>query len=121
MVARSEGWPDWLRLLMARPMAYAVGEGYRIPWEPLDLLRENKDPAIALWATYTRAAMEPGDPRPPGPRAGRRPGRPFAGLAAAARRRRQRRGEARVPKLDEATAWLGAHHPEAAELWKGWP
>ena len=62
MVARSEGWPDWLRLLMARPMAYGAGEGYRIAWEPLDLLRENKDPAIALWATYTRAVMPPGDP-----------------------------------------------------------
>src|SRR5258708_2484140 len=24
MVAKSEGWPDWLRLLMARPMAYGV-------------------------------------------------------------------------------------------------
>ena len=44
MVAKSEGWPDWLRLLMARPMAYGVGEGYRFAWEALELLRQNPDP-----------------------------------------------------------------------------
>ena len=58
MVAKSEGWPDWLRLLMIRPMAYGVGEG--LP-DRLGAARpapgENPDPAIALWATYTRAVM----------------------------------------------------------------
>ena len=27
-VARSEGWPDWLRLLLARRLAYGAGRGY---------------------------------------------------------------------------------------------
>jgi hypothetical protein len=121
MVAKSEGWPDWFRLLMARPMAYGVGEGYRIPWEPLDLLRERKDPAIALWATYTRAAMEPGDApalHALQQAAGR--GDRFAPLASLLESAAKSRGDDRVKKLDEATAWLRTHHPEAAEIWKGW-
>lgn len=121
MVARSEGWPDWLRLLMARPMAYGVGEGYRIAWEPLDLLREHKDPAIALWATYTRAAMPPGDS--PAARAleaataGPGPFQPLAALLDAAAKAD---GQIRLKKLDEATAWVRTHHPEALEVWSGW-
>ncbi len=121
MVARSEGWPDWLRLLLARPMAYGVGQGYRIPWEPLDQLRAHKDPALALWATYTRSVMAPGDPvaREALARAAGRddPPAPLAALLDAAARAE---GEARTRKLDEATEWLRAHHPEAAEVWKGW-
>ena len=121
MVARSEGWPDWLRLLMARPMAYGVGEGYRIAWEPLDELRGRADPAIALWATYTRAVMAPGDA--PAARSlaesADRPG-PFQPLAALLHAAAQADGEARVRKLDDATRWLRAHHPEAREIWAGW-
>jgi hypothetical protein len=121
MVAKSEGWPDWLRLLMARPMAYGAGEGYRIAWEPLDLLRENPDPAIALWATYTRAVMAPGDPSAARAlaEAASKEGtfRPLATLLDGAARAE---GAARVRKLDEATAWLRTHHPEAKTLWGGW-
>ena len=121
MVAKSEGWPDWLRLLLVRPMAYGVGEGYRIAWEPLDLLRENADTAIALWATYTRAVMAPGDPSAAGAleletgKVG--PFRPLAVLLNAAAKAE---GEPRVRKLDEATTWLRAHHPEASKIWAGW-
>lgn len=121
MVAKSEGWPDWLRLLLVRPMAYGVGEGYRIAWEPLDLLRQNPDPAIALWATYTRAVMAPGDSSAAGSldrdATKEGPFRPLAALLDAAARAE---GEARVEKLDEATAWLRTHHPEAIKVWAGW-
>ena len=121
MVARSEGWPDWLRLLMARPMAYGVGEGYRIAWEPLDLLRGNEDPAIALWATYTRAVMAPGDP--PAARsleeAAARPG-PLQPLAALLDAAAKAEGPARSGSSTRPTRWLRTHHPEAAEIWKGW-
>ncbi len=121
MVAKSEGWPDWLRLLMVRPMAYGVGEGYRIAWEPLDLLRANPDPAIALWATYTRAVNPPGDPsaarslEESAARAG-----PFQSLAVLLHDASKLVGEPRTRKLDEATAWIRAHHPESSKLWKGW-
>jgi hypothetical protein len=121
MVAKSEGWPDWLRLLMARPMAYGVGEGYRIAWEPLDLLREHKDPAIALWATYTRSVMAPGDPAASKALADAAstdgPFRPLAVLLEAASKAD---GEAQVKKLDEATVWLRTRHPGASKLWVGW-
>ncbi len=121
MVAKSEGWPDWLRLLLVRPMAYGVGEGYRIAWEPLDLLRQNSDPAIALWATYTRAVMAPGDAQAEGDlgRDARREG-PFQALAVLLDAAAKAEGDARVRKLDEATAWLRAHHPEAVKVWQGW-
>ena len=121
MVAKSEGWPDWLRLLMIRPMAYGVGEGYRIAWEPLDLLRENPDPAISLWATYTRAVMPPGDTSTARAleEASRKEG-PFQPLAALLDAAAKAEGEARTKKLDEATDWLRAHDPEAEEVWKGW-
>jgi hypothetical protein len=121
MVAKSEGWPPWLRLMMARPMAYAVGEGYRISWEPLDLLRENSDPAIALLATYTRAVMAPGDPsaaKSLAESAARQgPFQPFAKLLEVASKLE---GEAQVKKLDEATRWLRTNHPEAKTIWNGW-
>jgi hypothetical protein len=121
MVAKSEGWPDWLRLLMIRPMAYGVGEGYRIAWEPLDLLRANPDPAIALWATYTRAVNPPGDPSAARSleesAAKASPSQPLAVLLHDASKLV---GEQRTRKLDEATAWIRAHHPESSKLWKGW-
>ena len=120
-VAKSEGWPNWLRLVMIRPMAYGVGEGYRIAWEPLDSLRKNGDQAVALWATYTRAAMGPGDPAAAADldSAARRPGfyQPLAMLLDAALKAD---GPARTRKLDEATAWLRQFHPIIAPFWKGW-
>ena len=121
MVARSEGWPPWLRLLMARPMAYGVGEGYRIAWEPLDQLRAHPDPAIALWATYTRAVNPPGDAPARGSLAEStaRPGE-FQGLARLLDAAAKAGGEERTRKLDEATAWLRSHHPASATLWEGW-
>jgi hypothetical protein len=121
MVAKSEGWPDWLRLMMARPMAYGVGDGYRIAWEPLDLLRESHDPALALWATYTRAVMAPGDA--PAMKAlvesASKDGlyQPLAKMLEIASKLE---GETRARKLDEATRWLRTHHPEAKLLWEGW-
>ncbi|WP_435016089.1 hypothetical protein TA3x_003649 [Tundrisphaera sp. TA3] len=121
MVAKSEGWPDWLRLLMARPMAYGAGEGYRIAWEPLDQLREHTDPAIALWATYTRAVMGAGDaPAAKALAEAAKADTPTRGLAALLDAAARSDGDARIAKLDEATRWLRSHHPEAAALWKGW-
>ena len=121
MVAKSEGWPVWFRLLMARPMAYGAGEGYRIAWEPLDQLRQNPDKATALWATYTRAVMGTGDASAAGVLAEATrsdgPNRELAILLDAAAKAK---GDERVKKLDEATGWLRHHHPIAARIWDGW-
>ena len=121
MAARSEGWPDWLRLMVARPMAYAVGQGYRIAWEPLDELRGRSDKALALWMTYTRAVMGPGDPsvlkqlRD----AAAQPG-PYKGLATLLEEAASASGQERVAKLDAATAWLRSDHPPCVQVWDGW-
>ena len=121
MAARSEGWPDWLRLLVARPMAYAVGEGYRIAWEPIDELRGRSDRAIALWMTYTRAVMEPGNaPALEELRAAAGQLGSHQGLAALLGEAAASRGPDRVRKLDAATAWLRANHPPCVAVWKGW-
>lgn len=121
MAARSEPWPDWLRLMVARPMAYAVGEGYRIPWEPLDELRNRSDKAIGLWMTYTRAVMGSGEASIAEQlrAAAAQPGlyQELAKLLAAAA---AAGGAERAAKLDAATAWLRIHHPPCAQVWEGW-
>ena len=121
MVARSEGWPDWLRLLMVRPMAYAASEGYQVAIDPLNELQESRDPCLAAWASYTRGVMPSGDPEAskvvadlaskPGPV------QPLATILDSALKADEK---ARIEKLDEATLWLRRHHPEAAKLWSGW-
>ena len=49
-VARSPDWPDWLRLLLARRLAYGAARGYAIPREALAELAGHSDPMIGLWA-----------------------------------------------------------------------
>jgi hypothetical protein len=121
-VARSEGWPVWLRLLLIRPLAYRAAIGLPIPHEPLDELSRGPDPATALWATYALAC--PGVRAPGAFEALERaantngPERPLAGLLLAAST--APRPEQRLTALDQATRWLRTGHPEAARLWQGW-
>jgi hypothetical protein len=119
-VAYSEGWPDWLRLLLLRPLAYGAGDGIASPPKPLLALSTRDDPFLVLWVLYTRSvsgndgeaeralAQAAADP---GPR------RELADLLLAALRSQ---GPERRRHLDQATRWLRAHHPQAADLWKGW-
>jgi len=120
-VARSPDWPDWLRLLLARRLAYGAVRGYAIPGEALDELAHHADPLIGLWASFALAA-------PPGTETSRRGGLEraaglpdqqgelasmlVAALAAPAGERERR--------LDEATVWLRNHHSQAAQIWRGW-
>lgn len=122
-VARSEGWPDWLRLLLECNLAFGAGRGYDIPSEALDELRRQADPMVALWATYSRAVLPRGGSDPalaadlekqagtPGP-AGE-----LAGMLLAALRSP---GGERERRLDLAVVWLRRHHTQAAEIWRGW-
>jgi hypothetical protein len=121
-VARSEGWPDWLRLLLARRLAYGAGRGYTIPREALDELRQQSDPMIGLWATYSLAVL---------PRSGPDPtitaeleksaqvANPTGELARRLLGALRATGEERERRLDEATGWLRRHHPQASEIWRG--
>ncbi len=123
MVARSPGWPDWLRLLLVRPLAYAAAEGLASPRDPLLELGRHQDPAIRLWADFARSASPDvaSDPA-----AGKElvrtaaddgPNRELAVLLREALR--AERGE-RARLLDRATLWLRAGHPDSAQVWEAW-
>ena len=122
-VARSEGWPDWLRLLLARRLAYGAGHHYAIPRPALEELRRHPDPMIALWSTYAMTVLPRGGPDPALAAAleesTHRPA-PFGELATMLDAAKRAKGKARDRQLDEATNWLRRHHPLAAEVWHGW-
>jgi hypothetical protein len=123
LVVRSEGWPDWLRLLLSRRLAYGAVRGYDIPPDPLDELKRRSDPMIDLWATYALAVLPRSGPDPARTaeleKAAKAPDATgeLAGLLLAALRAPE--GE-REGRLDEATTWLRRHHPQAAKIWQGW-
>ena len=122
-VARSEGWPDWLRLLLACNLAYGAGRGYEIPREALDELRHFPDPMIRLQATYSMAVLSRSGPdHSPGAdlEEASHAGGPTGELAAKLLGALRAAGGERERRLDEVTAWLRHHHPEAAEIWRGW-
>lgn len=126
-VARSEGWPVWLRMLLTRPMAYAAARGLLVDPKALELLADNPDRATALWANYALAAGPESDFNAIHRSAAHKiftasqfdgPDREFALLLLAALN--ARKIDDRLKSLDSATLWLRTHHPEAARLWDGW-
>jgi hypothetical protein len=119
-VARSADWPDWLRLLLARRLAYGAGRGYAIPPEALDSLSGNADPMIHLWATYAQAVQPGSDPRKRAEleTTADDPGdlRVLARYLLVA----LHAPETREQRMDDATSWMRRHHPQAASIWNGW-
>ena len=122
-VARSEGWPDWLRLLLTRPLAYRAALDLKVPREPLAELAESRDHATALWANYALAEGSAGDKSAGGsPSESRGRGR-LRPKTRPAPRPGTRRQSARGPTPGDSTrppAWLRRNHPGAAALWSGW-
>lgn len=122
-VARSEGWPDWLRLLLLRPMAYRAAAGQPLPREPLEELAGNPDPAIQLWAQYILAASL---------KSKNSDASAYIQTAADTADTRQplarylldalnsARLVDRVSALDAATRWLRHGHPQASPIWEAW-
>ncbi len=120
-VARSPDWPDWLRLVLTRRLAYGAARGYAIPREAVTELAQHSDPMIRVWAYYTfavtpgadaamdaeleKAAQAPGDAKELAAKL-------TADLAGPAASREKR--------LDEATRWMRNHHAQAAKIWEGW-
>ncbi len=120
-VARSPDWPDWLRMLLARRLAYGQARGYAIPSAALTELSNHTDTMIGLWAACA-LALTPGAERWPitrleqAARIADDPGElasMLLAVIAAAPGERERR-------LDEATIWLRRHHGQASKLWQGW-
>ncbi len=119
-VARSQGWPEWLRLLLMRPMAYDDGKIALAP-EPLKELRRNSDPFVRLWAAYIQARVldvrEPrefllGQAEQPGDQ-GEMARRLLQALDSPSK-------TGRLRTLDQATLWMRRHHPASAQVWNGW-
>jgi hypothetical protein len=122
-VARSPEWPHWLRLLLARRLAYGAARGYAVPPEALAELSRHRDPMIGLWAKFALVVL-PGSDSKAGAtgdleRAARQPG--DTGTLAAMLLAAQSSAPAdQERRLGEATTWLRHHHPEAAQIWHGW-
>jgi hypothetical protein len=121
-VARSRDWPVWLRLLLARPLAYAAAQGVPIPAAALRELREKRyDPCIRLWADFALAVSKPrdGDAAVELQRAAESSG-PEQAFARFLVDALACQGVERTSRLDLATSWLRTHHPEAVPVWSGW-
>lgn len=120
-VSLSPDWPDWLRLVLARRLAYGATRGYSIPEIALDELMKSADPMIRLWAAYSLAVMPGAKPA-------------AAATLEEAARIQDANGELaamllaakaapaaeRERLLDDASLWLRHHHPQAAKIWQGW-
>ena len=121
MVASSEGWPDWLRLLGLRAMAVASAEGTTFPVETLDDLAKQPDPLFACWSDYIRSVSVDGD-RAAAARLRERAGgsgpdsRTAAELASAI----EAGAFERSTRLDAATRLIRTDSPAAARVWDGW-
>jgi hypothetical protein len=120
-VARSPDWPDWLRLLLARRLAYGAARGYAIPREALDELARHSDPMIGLWAACALALLR--DPQSPcsaplevTARAPSESGE----LARLLLRALSAPAAEREFRLDEAAVWMRHHHAQAGKIWQDW-
>jgi hypothetical protein len=118
-VALSADWPDWLRLVLARRLAYGATRGYTIPEVALDELAKNSDPMIRLWAEYSLAVL-PGvkSDAPAKLEAAARDPDDNGKLAAMLLAAKNAPVEERERRLDEATLWLRHHHPQALTIWR---
>jgi hypothetical protein len=119
-VAYSEGWPDWLRVLLLRPMAYAPEKEIALPMKPLVALSENGDPIVRLWALFVRAASAHDLEAERALAAEAETESPRQVLAQHLSAALRSNPADRHPFLEKATLWLRTNHPDASTLWKGW-
>ncbi len=120
-VARSPDWPGWLRLALARPMAYAATRGHAISRERLGELCRLDDPVLRLWALYTLAVQSRPDPQTVVEIEGvARTSTPEHELAELFLDAFHSDEPHRLQILDRATSWNRDHHPETRRLWQGW-
>lgn len=119
-VARSRGWPEWLRLLLMRPMAYDDGQTALAP-DPLKELRHDPDPFVRLWAAYIQArVLDDQEPRGFLLKEAEKPGEAGEMARKLAQTLDAPSKSARLRILDRASLWMRRHHPASAALWRGW-
>ncbi|MDR3637566.1 MAG: hypothetical protein P4L84_27420 [Isosphaeraceae bacterium] len=121
VVAKSEGWPGWLRVQLTRPLAYAAADGVSLPREPLLELSAQPDPAVALIANFALASVTGGDQEALARiESVARADGPYRDFARDLLEARKTQGETRRTWLDKASLWLRRNHPDSARLWEGW-
>ncbi len=120
-VARSPDWPAWLRLALARPLAYAATRGHAISRERLGELCRLADPVLRLWALYALAVQTRPDPQTvveiEHVARSSAPEHELADSFLAAVRTDEAH---RLEILDRATLWNREHHSATPRLWQGW-
>jgi hypothetical protein len=120
-VAMSPDWPDWLRLVLARRLAYGATRGYAIPEVALDELAKHSDPMIGLWADYALAIAPGSNPAAAAKLENAARVHDASGeLAAMLLAAKAAPPDNREHLLDLATLWLRHHHPQSARIWQGW-
>ncbi len=122
--SRSEGWPGWLRVLVARPLAYAAAMGRTVDRVGLLELSRHEDRFVAIWADF--ALIQDGH-RPDAVEAIERLRRSTKDASRLERRFAEHllaaTGTAQprlVEALDAATLSLRRGHPSSQEVWAGW-
>ena len=122
-VARSEGWPVWLRILLARPLLDAAAEGTALDREPLEILSRHDDPVIKLFADFALSTLahvqspeEAGRMIDVSAAKAVAEGKLAKLLDEAAKARQPRSAEL----LDEATALLRTEYSLTSQIWSGW-
>jgi hypothetical protein len=121
VVAFSDGWPEWLRLLGLRAMAAAASEGTTFPPDPLEALAKHDAPLFACWADYIRAVSGDGDRAAASRLRKRAEGQgPEARSARELARAIEAGSFERATHLTAAARLIRTDSPEAARVWEGW-
>ncbi|MDX2037511.1 MAG: hypothetical protein SFX72_12740 [Isosphaeraceae bacterium] len=120
-VVESTAWPEWLRVLIARPMLYAVNRGVDFADEPIRLLTLRADPFLSLIGIYVQSLQRGGDPRAQRmlEQVATQDGPARATALLLVKSLHEKEPE-RTRLLDEASRGLREAMPAAAELWRGW-
>jgi hypothetical protein len=113
---KSEGWPSWLRCLVARPLAYAAASGRPLNRSSVIELAGHRERFTARWAEF---ALSQDDTA-----------KAHEWLAATSDADRTFLERLRLAStltqprlsesLDETTIWLRESEPSAREVWNGW-
>ena len=122
-VTLSPDWPDWLRLVLVRPLAYAATRGHSLSRERLgELCRRSTETRSFGSGLSTPWPSRPGPTRRPWSRSSvlRRPRDPSVSWPNSSWPRFDSDEAHRLEILDRATAWNRQHHPDTIRLWQGW-
>jgi len=119
-VARSEGWPSWIRLALAFNIARGVIRGYTIPSEALQELAQNKDRAVAALGLFAQAAALQPDPQARAALQSAAADKTTGQFAALLLEVLDLPVPARERRLDEIAIWTRTGHEPSAHVWSGW-